>query len=361
MPYGYARAVHPEAGDLKAKLDFNEAGYSPSPLVKKAVLDFVANEPINWYPDVTCRDLKAALSDYVGFASSHLSVFNGCDHALECLCHAYLDEGDRVAIFAPTYDNFRVFVEMAGGKVDYVFADNPFMKNIDGLDAALSSRTKIVYLSNPTNPTGITYSPDEVARILEKAFLSLVIVDEAYFEFWGQSSVSLVRDYPNLAVTRSFSKAYALAGLRCGYLISSPENILSVDKVRNAKHINALAQAAASAALHDQSYYSDRIREMHRIKKDVIESIRRLDIPVVDTPANYILIRVINPDAVEEDLAAKKILVRNRSSLPQMAGFLRITIGSQAEMAMLVEALGQVSPQLLKGRIDFDAYGQVFS
>ncbi len=350
-PYQYAHSVqlsHPSKKSF-LKLNCNEATYDPSPKVKEALRQFIQNEPLHWYPDTSCRDLRASLSGYVGFDPEYISVFNGCDHALETICRTYLQRGDEVAIFAPTYDNFRVFAESAGGVIRPIFARSAFETNIEGLSRALNSRTRLVYLSNPTNPTGLTYSLDQIEQVLRMALSALVIIDEAYFEFWGQTSLSLIRRYPNLLITRSFSKAFALAGLRCGYVISDPANIKTLETVRNGKNVNSLAQVAAAAALSDLAYYQEKIQQVHATAKWFTEEMNLLGVLTRSTPANYVLIKVSDPEQVEAELIARNVFVRNRSGMPQLDGFLRITVGLMPEMKKLLQIFGEIAPVLLSG------------
>jgi histidinol-phosphate aminotransferase len=348
-PYHHAWAVpfsHPERQFI-LKLDCNEATYPPSPLVKKCILDFVQNEPLQWYPDTTCHDLRETLSGYVGLSSQHVSVFNGCDHALETLCRTYLQRGDEVAVFSPTYDNFRVFAESCGGVIRPIFARSPFESNIDGLTCTLNSRTRLVYLSNPTNPSGLTYGRAQIVEILEKCRSALVIVDEAYFEFWGHTSIDLIGRYSNLIVTRSFSKAFALAGLRCGYVVSDPGNIRTLETVRNGKNVNSLAQIAAAAALSDLEYYEDKIRRVRETSRWLVGELEHLNVAAISTPSNYILIKVADPKRVEAELISRNVFVRNRSLMPQLEGFLRITVGLRPEMEKFLEIFGRLSPKIV--------------
>ena len=348
-PYEYASSIPLSLWSRKPllKLDCNEATYPPSPLVKRKLIEFIENAPLNWYPDTGAQDLKLAVSRYVEHPPEFISIFNGCDHALETLCRTYLKKGDEVVIFAPTYDNFRVFAESAGGSVIPIYARTPFETNVRGIEKVFRPQTKIVYLANPTNPTGVTYNPEEILHVLKAAASALVIVDEAYYEFWGETSLSLIRDHPNLVVTRSFSKAFALAGLRCGYLVSRPENIRVIEKVRNGKNVNVLAQVAASAALEDIDFIRARIQELHQAKRWFVKKMTQRGMPVIDTPANFVLMKVPDPDGVHKALESHQVLVRNRNTLPQLSGYLRITIGTSSEMERLLSTFQTIlSPRL---------------
>lgn len=347
QPYEEALAI-PLSERLESpvlKLDCNEATYPPSPLVKKRLIEFIEGQPLNWYPDTQAQDLRRALTRYVGYSPECIATFNGCDHALETLCQAYVEKGDEVVIFSPTYDNFRVFAENAGGVIVPIFAKSPFETNVEGLKEVLSPKAKIVYLANPTNPTGVTYSKNEIQFILETSSSSLVIVDEAYFEFWGETSLPLIKNYPNLVVTRSFSKAFGLAALRCGYIVSDPRNIDAINKIRNGKSINALAQVAAEAALEDLSYIQTQIQKIRESKSWLLRELQEMGIFAIDTPANFVLIQASSPEAVEKALQSENVLVRNRSQITQLEGFLRVTVGMKAEMEQLLGVLAAMNEE----------------
>ena len=181
-----------------------------------------------------------------------------------------------------------------------------------------------------------------------------MIVDEAYFEFWGETNLALIGEFPNLVITRSFSKAFALAGLRCGYLVTDPRNVGVLEKIRNGKNINSLAQVAAIAALEDTAYLRAQTARLRENQRLFVEEAAGLGIPVTGTPANFVLIKVSSPEKVKKALEDRRILVRNRSHMPQLEGYLRITTGSRDEMAKCLETL---SP-LIKIKADHPAQPQ---
>lgn len=348
QPYEDARSLplsHPGKKSF-LKLDCNEAPYGPSPHVRTRLMDFIENASLNWYPDPQSQDLKEALCLYVGYPPEYVSTFNGCDHALDSICRTYLKSGDEVIVLSPTYDNFRLFVELTGATIVPYFASSPFQAEVEGLEKLITCRTKIVYLANPNNPTGITYTVEQIQSIL-RATGALVIVDEAYFEFWGKTSLSLIKDFPNLVITRSFSKAFGLAGLRCGYLVTDPRNVKKIEKVRNGKNINVLAQLAASVALKDLNYIKEQIERMHKTKEWFANSLRAKGMYVVNTVANFILLKVNKPDQAENIFSINNVLIRNRSHFPKLEGYLRITIGTKEEMQRFLKIASLIPPEYI--------------
>lgn len=307
------------------KLDSNETHIPPSPKVIKALTEFVQKNPINWYPDVESRKLREKLSAYTHFPADFIQTFNGSDNALECIARTYVEKGDEVVICSPTYDHFRVYVESCGGKTVPVYGNNPFEPKPRALMDAVNGNTKIIYISNPNNPTGALYSQGQLESILEHAKNALVIADEAYYEFCGSTAAALVDHHSNIIVTRSFSKSFGLAGLRCGYVIAHPSCIKHINKVRIGKNINSLAQVAAIAALDDLSYTQRYIDEVNEGKKWLVNKLESENIHAVDTPANFIMIRTKNPKKITEYLESQGIYVRNRSHVHQLDGYIRIT------------------------------------
>lgn len=324
------------------KLDCNEAPYPPSPHVRARLLDFIENDRLHWYPDTQSQDLKNKLCPYVGYPEEFIATFNGCDDALDTVCRTYLNKGDEIIIFSPVYDNIRLFAELTGARVIRHFSHTPFQANVEGLEQLINNKTKIVYLANPGNPTGTTFTEEQIREVLNHPEL-VVVVDEAYFEFWMRTSLPLIREYQNLIITRSFSKAFGLAGLRCGYLVTDPINMDNITKARNGKNVNVLAQVAAAAALEDLAYIQEQIERMHKTKEWFVNACRLIGVKVVDTVVNFVLIQVKNPEEVTEILSQHNILVRNRTSFSNMEGFIRISVGPRGQMERLLEVLSSLS------------------
>lgn len=313
------------------KLDSNEATIAPSPRVTTALMQYIQNGPLNWYPDVASTNLRAALSEYVNLPVNHILTFNGSDHALETIARTFLTDGDEVILFTPTYDHFRVYAQSCDAKVVCVEeAQNlPLKKKIQGF---VTERTKIVYVVNPNNPTGFLIPEQEIKEALEAYPGVLFLVDEAYYEFCDHTAKELVHTHENVLVTRSFSKAFGLAGLRCGYLLASPSVCEEIDKIRVGKNINALAQVAAKAALEEIEHMRHYVEEVKLTKVWIIEHLQSLGLEVRNTPLNFILVKTAEPQKVVSYLKSHNIYVRDRSSLKGLEGCLRITVGDQFPM-----------------------------
>ncbi|MBM4320583.1 MAG: histidinol-phosphate aminotransferase family protein, partial [Deltaproteobacteria bacterium] len=213
-------------GQQPLKLDWNESTIPPSPRVIERILAFLQNSHhLNWYPDLNARKLVTALAGYTGRSEEQILVTNGSDDALDLICKTYLDAGERVLLPYPTYTHFLVHAGARGVYFDPVTYDDPFCGQPERLINALTGRTKLVYLVNPNNPTGVLFHPEEIAHLLQQAPRTLFVVDEAYYEFCGVTAAQMVDHFPNLVVTRTFSKSFGIAGLRVGYVLAHREVI----------------------------------------------------------------------------------------------------------------------------------------
>ena len=333
------------------KLDSNESTVPPSPRVLMALSHHIQEGPLNWYPDVESSMLRRKLADYVNLPSENIMTFNGSDHALKIITRVFLNPGDEAIIFHPTYDHFRVYVETSDAKIVPVReALNVSFK--DKVLKGLSDKTKIVYLVNPNNPTGFLTPQTEIEEAVSSYKNILFIVDEAYFEFCGESSAQLVKKYHNIVVTRSFSKAFGMASLRCGYLLACEDICHEIGKVRIGKNINALAQVAAFHALDDLEYMYHFVEEVKTAKAWISQYMREMGLVVRDTPANYLLVKVAQPKKVLDCLKEENILIRDRSQLSDLEGFVRLTVGDQFTMKRFWRVFSKIPKEFLVGSVD---------
>lgn len=333
-----------KSAESALKLDWNEATWSPSPVVLDRLAAFLATGRLNWYADPAARTLRRKLAAYTGRSPAEIQVFNGSDSALDYIARAFVTLGDHVVICAPCYDNFRVFAEALGATVEHALAPNPFRPHVPTLAARIRPDTRLVYICNPNNPTGRMYTPSQLESILARLTGGVLIVDEAYFEFTGVTASSLLDRYEQLVVARSFSKAFGLAGVRCGYCLANPGLIRYINRIRNGKDLNAFALVAAEAALDDLPYMRAHVNEVSRAKAWLVRQVRALGYEVVPSPANFILIKVADPSRVLGELRAKGIYIRDRSYLPQLDHCVRVTVGTRAQCGRFVAALSEIAP-----------------
>jgi histidinol-phosphate aminotransferase len=326
------------------KLDSNEADTRPSPLVYDRIREFLVTGHLNWYPDLEAARLRESLSGYTSRPPGQIRVYNGSDSALESICRTFLERGDHVVISSPTYDNFRVFAEGLGARAEFAFAPRLLDSNARELVRAVTSATKLVYLCNPDNPTGRTYDEETVGRLLEVLRNGILVVDEAYFEFSRITMDGLRDRYPHLVITRTFSKAFGLAALRCGYVLADERCLGLMDRIRNGKDVNALAQVAAVAALEDPGHMEAFVAEVDAAKALLLAELPPMGFEVLSTPANFILLKTADPAAFARELRTHDVYVRDRSDTPQLGDFVRVTVGTLEHCRRLLEILKRHAP-----------------
>lgn len=322
--------IHARPEQAPHKLDWNEATVPPSPKVIEAISAFLSNtHHLNWYPVLNSTNLIERLAAFNNVPGEKLLITNGSDDALNTVCTTYINPGDPVLVASPTYQHFLVFAQSRGARIAHHYGPDPFAKDLDGLVAALQRlQPKIFYLVNPNNPTGVIYDADEIAVMLEAAPNTLVIVDEAYSEFAGQSAIQLLQQYSNVIVTRTFSKAYGMAGLRIGYCFAHEDVITDMQRVFNPKSVNVLAQIGAMAALADQDYLQGYVDEVTASKRLMAEWFEARGFTFRNTPANYVMVRFERAPWVVRMLREEGVYVRDRSHMAQLSGYVRFSVGT---------------------------------
>lgn len=333
----------PLAGRHGLRLDFNEntSGCSPRVLERLRQLD---PEQLASYPERGAVEAKVA--DLLGVTASELLLTNGVDEAIHLLCETYLEPGDEALIIVPTYSMYRIYMMAAGGQVISIPAGENFVFPGDEVCRRISPRTRVIAIANPNNPTGSVAPPEDLRRIAGSAPDAAVLIDEAYFEFYGQTMLSAREQLRNLFVARTFSKAYGLAGLRIGVLIGDSDQMLSVRRVCSPYNVNAVALACLPEALGDQGYIQEYVNEVR-------ESRARLELALADSriqfwpsEANFVLARVGAAPAFVDSMRRRAILVRDRSSDYGCEGCVRITLGPRVQADRLLTTLHETIEEL---------------
>lgn len=334
-----------QAGDTHTqyKLDWNEATVEPSPRVKEALLALLDGaSTLRWYPDLRAGDLRSALERHTGVTKDSIIVTNGSDDALLLLCRTFLSSQNEVVVPVPTYNHFMVYAGAQNARIVEVAEPDPFRKNIRHLKRSITSLTRMVYLVSPNNPTGVVWEEKEVAALCTRFPRVLFVVDEAYHEFSGQSVIQLTQKYSNLAVTRTFSKAYGLAAFRIGYVAAHPQLCDHLLRLHNPKSVNTMAQVAATAALSDTEHLKKYVDDVCAARADFVDFLRGRGLEARETPGNYVLVRVPDPDAFIRGLEERGVYVRDRSRQPRMSGFVRISVGTAEQMKDVQERITEV-------------------
>ena len=331
----------PTAGrEGKLRLDFNENTIGCSPKVLQALKRSLSREKLAVYPEYdTTRNRVAA---FFGVPAGQLLFTNGTDEAIQVLINTYVDGGKRVLILAPSYAMYRFYAEVAGADVaDVAYRPADLAFPLEELLEALTPEVGAVLIANPNNPTGTAIDLDGIRRILVKASHAAVLIDEAYFEFFGTTALGLLSDHPNLFVSRTFSKVYGMAGLRLGCLFSQAENIQWLHKAQSPYSVNAVAMLAASAAVDDRDYIQRYVAETLESRRLLCRSLERMKIPYYPSSANFVLARFGDRSVeIRDRLREKGVLVRDRSY--EIAGCIRITLGKKAQLRTFLAALKTV-------------------
>ena len=326
------------------KLASNENPLGPSPMALKAIRG--ALKSVNRYPDGSGHDLIQALSKKLDVSSENIILGNGSDEIIGMLATALLSPGDEVILPQPSFLMYDIMIRSVGASPTYV----PLKKltiDLDRLKAPMTSRTRMVFVNNPNNPTGTIVSKKDFERFLETIPPGvIVIVDEAYIEFVQDKNCALALDYFGddrlLVILRTFSKAYGLAGLRIGYGVM-PEEITSLlNRIRPPFNTNSLAQLGARAALNDSTFLKKTIRLVHKEIQFMFDALDHLGIRCFPTQTNFFLIDLKkNADEVFELLLRQGIITRSMKSYGY-PHYLRVNVGLREENIRFVRALGNV-------------------
>jgi histidinol-phosphate aminotransferase len=330
----------PLAGRRGLRLDFNEStiGCSPRVLARLRALNA---ENLARYPER--EPVEAEVADFLGFDAAQVLLTNGVDEAIHLLCSAYLEPGDEALIVVPTFAMYSIFSQAEGARVVEIPAGEHFAFPSEELLLRISSRTRLIAVANPNNPTGAAVAGEVLLEIARAAPQAAVLVDEAYFEFHGETLLNHAAWPANLFVARTFSKAYGLAGLRIGILAGDARQMAIVRRLASPYNVNAVALAALPEALRDQEYVMNYVAAVQHGRGVLEQELRALGLHYWPSRANFVLVRV--GDAHTEFvqvLRARGILVRDRSSDPGCEGCVRVTVGSDEHTQTLIGALREV-------------------
>jgi histidinol-phosphate aminotransferase len=329
------------------KLNTNECPYPPSPRVVEAIRREAGSDgaSLRLYPNPPARPLREALAALHGLHPDNVCVGNGSDDLLNLLVRAFCPPGGSAGFTVPSYSLYPVLVAIQGGRCEAIEFDRSMRLPVESLAASGSG---VMFLTSPNAPTGAGFETGDIERALA-GYRGLLVVDEAYAPFASANAAGLVGRHPNLVVTRTFSKAYALAGLRVGYALAHPEVVGILDSIRDSYNVNRLSQAAAMAALADTEYYGGVIARVKATRDGFADRLagrrgwftHRSEANFVFTEPRDSLGRTGagTAAAAAAFLESRKILIRRFPSHALTAGFLRISVGTDEEMLALDRAL----------------------
>lgn len=321
------------------KLNTNESPYPPSDKVIAAV-DESQIADLRLYCDPDCNKLKKALADLYGVEKENIFLSNGSDDILNFAFMAY---GDRGAAFADiTYGFYSVFAQLHGINAEIIPLKDDFTLDTD----AFKTKNKLVVIANPNAPTGIGIGLRVIEEIVKSNPDSVVLIDEAYVDFGGESCYTLTRKYKNLLCVNTFSKSRSLAGGRLGFAIADKELISDLEKIKystNPYNINRLTQAAGLATVLDNDYYMENCKKIIETREFITKELENLGFFVLPSKANFIFAKSnkISGKKFYEDLKDKGVLIRHFEKT-KISDFNRITIGSKEEMEVFLEKVKEI-------------------
>lgn len=325
-------------GQQFVKLNTNESPYPASPMVLSAVQAEV--EKLNLYCDPTCQNVKELLAAQMDVTPDEIFLSNGSDEVLAIAFGGFCPNG--VAFTDITYGFYKVYAQLWGLDTEIIPLDENFYLPPE----KYYSLHKTIFVANPNAPTGIAYTRNQIEKIVLNNVDSLVVIDEAYVDFGAESAVSLTKKYDNLLVVGTFSKSRSLAGGRLGYAVGNKDLIADLEKLKysfNPYNVNRMTQAAAAAVLKDKAYFEECRDRIVQTRTEALEELRKLGFEATDSLGNFVF--VCHPSFSGEylytALRTEGVLVRWFNQ-PRIKNHLRITIGTQKQMDILLEKMRKI-------------------
>ena len=321
------KEYHPPLGkrDL-LRLDFNENTLACSDRVREA-LHAVTAGALTLYPER--ESVERIVAEHLGLEPAQCALTNGVDEAIHVLFETFLEAGDELLLPVPTYTMYEVYVSATDAQSVTVLAGDDLGFPYERLLAAITPRTKIIAIANPNSPSGTVATREQLLEIARRAPHAIVLVDEAYYHFYGETVIDLVGKVPNLIVARTFSKAYGLAGLRIGLLAGPVDLMQWIRRVLSPYSVNSLALVCLVPALKDEAYLDYYVAEVRKAREIFETTLDALQVRRWPSQANFVLVDIgAKHRQFVERMRAAGVLVRDRSADPGCEGRVRITMPS---------------------------------
>lgn len=325
------------------KINQNENPHDVPYELKKEVLDFSLERSWSRYPPFVPEELQKLLADYTGWKPDGILVGNGSNELVQAIMTVFLKHGDKLVIPAPTFTLYRLIGNMLGADVIEVSLLSDYTYDCDTLEKEFLKGGTMIIICSPNNPTGAVYPTDRLKELLE-ATDKPVIVDEAYFEFSGDTVAGLLKSNENLVVLRTFSKAFSLAGLRVGYALMIPELAKEVSKVKLPYNINFFSLTAAEKLLQNRSKLEKAIEEIAAERDTMIQAMNGIEgVTAYPSKANFILFETpYNPKDIFSSFLEDGLLVRDVSSYPMLGKALRVSVSTPSDNRKFLKSLERI-------------------
>jgi histidinol-phosphate aminotransferase len=326
---------------MYVKLNTNENPYPPSPKVIKVMQEAV-NANLRLYPTPTCDELRVSIAQYYGLTKEQVFVGNGSDELLAFSFLAFFNPGSPILFPDITYSFYPVYAALFNIDYQLVPLEEDFSVPVKGF----TKENGGIIFPNPNAPTGKVLALAAIEEIVRNNTEQIVIVDEAYVDFGGESAVSLIDQYPNLLIIQTLSKSRSLAGLRVGFAMGHKDLIEGLDRVKNSINSYTLDRVALAGALesfYDEAYFQDTRQKVIITREQTIEKLKEMEFVVIPSRANFIFIShsLLPASTIYQQLREKGILVRYFNK-PKIDNYLRVSIGSDEEMKYFLQAIAEI-------------------
>lgn len=327
----------PLAGRNALRLDFNENTLAPSPRVLKRLHSMTA-EDLTKYPER--EPTERVVAGHLGLEGPQVLLTNGVDEAIHLMCTTFLDPEDEALIWTPTFFMYDVNINLMTPHLRKIQSDESMKFPVQRFMAAINERTKLIIIASPNNPTGVIVSRVHLLAVAKAASHAVVMIDEAYYHFHGESVLQDIDEYPNLIIGRTFSKAYGLANLRAGMLAGNAELLKYVRKTCSPYNVNGVALECLKAAMADDEYVNWYAEQVRTGRERLTQGLDRLGVGYFQSQANFVLMK-IGPKHKElvDAMHRHGVLLRDRSADPGCNGYVRITVGVEDHVTRGLTAL----------------------
>lgn len=313
------------------KLNANENPYGPSPRARKAIKEMMN---LNYYPNGIYKKLRQSLSEYTDTKPENIIVGSGSDEIIDLLLKLILSEGDSIITTPPSFSMYEIYAKLYKGNVISVPRKSDFSINVYAIKKVFTKKVKAIFICNPNNPTGTITTLKEIEELLQ--FETLIIVDEAYFEFSNKTAIKLLKKYPNLIILRTFSKWAGLAGLRIGYGIMNPFFAEKLMGIKSPFNVNLLASVAAIATLEDLSFAKKSIQKIIKEKERMCKELSEMSfLKIYPSFGNFLFLQLKN----KQYKKLKNVFEKNKIALRFFETGVRITIGTPKQNNTVLKTL----------------------
>ncbi|AYD40096.1 histidinol-phosphate transaminase [Clostridium fermenticellae] len=322
------------------KLDANENSMNIKEDILNKIVKKIMTLNFNRYPDPASRKVCRLYADYAGADAKNVMAGNGSDELIQIIVSTFVDRGESIMCVNPDFSMYKNYAKLAGGRAKVFELNEDFSLDVDGIiDSVNKEDVKVLFLSNPNNPVATVIKRENILKIVDKCN-SIVVIDEAYIEFYGNSVIDEINNYENLIVLRTCSKAVAMAAIRLGFLITNYRLLQEIKKVKPPFNVNSVTQAIGEVILENTGYIREYTEKILQERKFLFDELKTIDgLEVYGTHSNFVIMRLKNSKQVYEGLLQNGISVRNYLNDARLSNFIRITVGSRKENELTIECL----------------------